>query len=301
MRLDKIDLNLFVVFEALYRERSVTRVAAQLNLTQPAVSNNLSRLRETLDDALFVRSPEGMAPTPVADNIIVDVRKALELMRQSVGPDARFDPGRSEKTFRLGMNDLAEYLILPRLRGLVQAEAPHIAITSCYLARETATADLKSGQIDLLLDAPAINARELHQTALTTFPYVATMRKGHPLRRGKLSVERYIASEHLHVSSRRKGRGHVDIALNKMGKQRRIAMRVQNYLAAAKIVQETDLVWTVPRVLAGALSMKYRELPFDVEPLSWNLYWSRGAEEDPANRWMRQKLSTIAEQVMPQA
>jgi DNA-binding transcriptional LysR family regulator len=299
MRLDKIDLNLFVVFEALYRERNVTRVAAQLNLTQPAVSNKLARLRETFDDTLFVRSPEGMTPTPVADNIIGDVRKALDLMRRSVGSNTRFDPARSEKTFRLGMNDLAEFLLLPRLHEMIHREAPNIAITSYYVARETATEDLKAGQIDLLLDAPAVNARELFQKQLMAFPYVVTMRTGHPLARGKLSLERYLAAEHLHVSSRRKGRGHVDIALNKVGKQRHIAMRVQNYLVAAKIVQETGLVWTVPRVLADALSMKPRELPFDVEPLAWNLYWPRGAEDDPANRWMRQHLAATVDQLKP--
>jgi len=299
MRLDKIDLNLFVVFDALYRERSVTRVATRLNLTQPAVSNALARLRQTFDDALFVRTPEGMAPTPVADNVVGDIRRALELMRNSVGVNARFDPTQSEKVFRLGMNDLAESLVLPHLFDAVRVEAPRIAITSYYVARESATQELKSGQIDLLLDAPVVNTRELNQEALTAFPYVLAMRKGHRLaRKRKLGLEEYLAAEHLHVSSRRKGRGHVDIALNRLGRQRRIAMRVQNYLVAAGITQQTDLLWTVPRVLAQTLPLKVFDLPFAAEPLAWNLYWSRSAEEDPANGWMRTTLKSVVGRVL---
>lgn len=295
MRLDRIDLNLFVVFDALYRERNVTRVAARLNLTQPAVSNALARLRQTFDDTLFVRSPEGMTPTPVAENVAADIRKALDLMRNSVGVNASFEPAHSEKVFRLGMNDLAESLLLPGLHQTVRQEAPWIGINSYYVARESATEELKSGKIDLLLDAPVVNTRELHQQALTAFPYVIAVRREHPLAHTRLSLDTYLDAEHLHVSSRRRGRGHVDIALNRLGKQRRIAMRVQNYLVAAKIAQETDLLWTVPRVLAETLPLKVIPTPFEVEPLAWNLYWPRSAQDDPANRWLRGIIRAVAE------
>jgi DNA-binding transcriptional LysR family regulator len=298
MRLDKIDLNLFVVFDAIYRERSVTRVAAQLNLTQPAVSNALSRLRQTFDDPLFIRTPEGMAPTPVADNVVADVRKALELMRQSVGVNTRFDPASSEKVFHLGMNDLAEALVLPRLHDTLRQLAPKVSLTSYYVARESATDELKSGLIDLLLDAPVVNAKELQQQPLAALPYVAAMHRKHPLASKKhITLEDYLAGEHLHVSSRRRGRGHVDIALHRLNKQRQVRMRVQNYLVAARITQETELLWTVPEVLAKSLPLHTCALPFDVEPLSWNLYWSRSAEDDPANSWMRGQLEQLVKTI----
>jgi DNA-binding transcriptional LysR family regulator len=298
MRLDKIDLNLFVVFDAIYRERSVTRVAAQLNLTQPAVSNALSRLRQTFDDPLFIRTPEGMAPTPVADNVVADVRKALELMRQSVGVNARFDPASSEKVFHLGMNDLAEALVLPRLHDTLRQLAPKVSLTSYYVARESATDELKSGLIDLLLDAPVVNAKELQQQPLAALPYVVAMHHKHPLASTThITLEDYLAGEHLHVSSRRRGRGHVDIALHRLNKQRQVRMRVQNYLVAARITQETELLWTVPEVLAKSLPLHTCALPFEVEPLSWNLYWSRSAEDDPANRWMRVQLEKLVKTI----
>ncbi len=298
MRLDKLDLNLFVVFDALYRERSVTKVSVLLNLTQPAVSNALSRLRQTFDDPLFIRTSEGMAPTPVADSVVADVRKALDLLRRSAGVNARFDPATSEKTFHLGMNDLAESLLLPRLQVAVKAAAPKVSITSYYVERSAATQDLKSGAIDLLLDTPAVNAKELGQIHLGELPYVAVMCPTHPLAGQALSVDEYLAAEHIHVSSRRRGRGHMDIALHALGYRRRVNMRVQNYLVAARIVEKTKLIWTVPRVLSDTLDLYTTELPFSVEPLVWNLFWHKNAENDPANVWMRGVLQRVVEDVL---
>lgn len=297
MRLDKLDLNLFVLFDALYRERSVTRVAVQLNLTQPAVSNALARLRQAFDDPLFLRTPDGMAPTPVAEGIVGDVREALALLQRSVGVNARFDPATSEKVFRLGMNDLAESLLLPGLRAIVSERAPRLSITSYYVNRDSAAEELKAGRSDLLLDAPVFNARDLEQQRLAAFPYVVAMRRGHPLARRKLTERAYLAAEHLHVSSRRRGRGQVDIALHTRGRRRRVVMRVQNYLVAARIAQQTDLLWTMPRVLLPLLDLVSRPLPFPVDPLVWHLFWHGNADSDPANRWMRDCLRALVADV----
>lgn len=124
MRLNRVDLNLFIVFEAIYREKSISKVALLLNLTQPAVSNALSRLRKTFNDPLFVRSPQGMLPTSTANNIIGDVRKALDLLRESVGTSNDFEPQLTNKTFKLGMNDLTQFLTLPSLMQTIQQKAP---------------------------------------------------------------------------------------------------------------------------------------------------------------------------------
>jgi len=294
MRLNKLDLNLFVIFDAIYRERNVTRAASQLSLTQPAVSNALSRLRQSFDDPLFVRTPNGMAPTPVADGAIGDIRKALELMRNTVDVQSRFEPSKSQTVFHLGMNDLAEALLLPSLHESIRFDSQNVSITSYYVAREKAAEELKAGKIDLLLDAPVNNARGLKVQPLRELPYAVAMRSDHPLAKKNISLNDYLAAEHLHVSSRRKGRGQVDVALNRVGKQRQIAVRIQNYLVAAKVAQETDLLWTTPKVLAASLNLHSVSLPFEVDPLVWNLYWSRSTEEDPANRWLRAKLASIA-------
>jgi DNA-binding transcriptional LysR family regulator len=298
MRLDKVDLNLFVVFDALYRERSVTKVAAFLSLTQPAVSNALSRLRQTFDDPLFIRTPQGMAPTPVADNVVADVREALVLLGKSVSVNARFDPAVSEKVFHLGMNDLAESLLLPRLQATVKELAPKVSITSYYVAREAATEELKAGLIDLLLDVSMVNAKTLGHQRLAELPYVLAMRADHPMLQQGITLEAYLAAEHLHVSSRRKGRGQMDVALHNMGLRRNVVMRVQNYLVAARIIEQTDLLWTVPKVLADTLPLAVAELPFAVESLGWNLFWHKNADSDPATRWIRERVCELVARVV---
>ncbi len=301
MRLDRIDLNLFVVFDALYRERGVTRVAQQLHLTQPAVSNALSRLRQTFDDQLFVRTPQGMQPTPVADNVIGDVRRALGLLGKSVGVNARFDPATSEKAFRLGLNDLGQWLLLPTLQQRVRRAAPRVSLSTYYQDRHSAAEALKASDLDLLVDAPQVNAREFHHRPLVTMPYVVAMRPDHPLAHGTLSLERYLEAAHIHVSSRRRGRGHADIALHTLGEKREVAMRVQHYLVAEQITRHSDLLWTVPRILAERLSLTFRDTPFALEPMRWHLYWSRSAADDPANRWLRDRVAESLAAVMGDA
>ncbi|MEH6551762.1 MAG: LysR family transcriptional regulator [Pseudomonadales bacterium] len=293
MRLEKVDLNLFVVFDAIYKERSVTKVANLLSLTQPAVSNALSRLRQTFDDQLFVRTPEGMAPTPVADNVISDVRKALVLLGKSVGVSARFDPSSSEKVFHLAMNDLAEALLLPALRLHLAELAPNVSVFSYYSGRQAASEELKSGALDLLIDAPIFNAREFEQMPLGELPYVVAMAKNHRLANRPLSLDHYVQAQHLHVSSRRKGRGQVDIGLHASGHKRQVLMRMQNYQVAAKVTEQTDLLWTVPEKMWALTTLAKAEVPFAVEPLCWNLFWHRSADDDPANRWMRDVIAKL--------
>lgn len=291
MHFDKVDLNLFVIFDAIYREQSVTRVAQQLNLTQPAVSNSLARLRRGFDDQLFIRTPQGMQPTPVADSVIGDVRRALGLLRDSMGVNARFEPSTSEKVFRLGMNDLSQLLVLPGVIDVIKKQAPSAGISCFYLDRQQAVEDLKSGALELLLDVPEVNARDLGHQQLAKLPYVVAMRPGHRLARKKLDLDAYLGEEHVNVSSRRRGRGHTDVALHALGKQRRTVARVQHYTVAAGITAESELLWTVPRVMAARTDLMVKELPFSVEPLELNLYWARNATVDPANLWLRQLVT----------
>ena len=295
MRLDRIDLNLFVVFDTIYREHSVTKAARQLHLTQPAISNSLARLREIFDDQLFVRTPEGMMPTPLADNILGDVRKALALLDKSVGTSAQFDAMSSEKVFKLAMNDLAEALVLPELRLRMAQLAPNAGITCYYYDRQTATAELKAGTLDILLDVPVINSREFESKRVAEFPYTIMMNPNHTLARQELSLEAYLLAEHLHVSSRRKGRGQVDIALHGLGKNRKIAMRLQNHQVATSVTTKTDLLLTIPKATPPLTGLIEKTPPFKIEPLTWNLFWHRSAHEDPANRWIRSVITDIAQ------
>ena len=299
MKLRKVDLNLFVVFDAIYRERNITRVSEQLFVTQPTVSNALSRLRQTFDDQLFIRTPEGMIPTPVADNVIGDVRRALALLNKTVNITSRFDPATSEKHFRLGMNNLAQLLLLPRLERKIQKLAPQVGISSYYQDRINATEDLKSGGLDILLDTPPVNTRDFEHRSLVELCYVVAMRRDHPLSLSPLSIEDYLAADHIHVSSRKKGRGHADAALSELGEKRNIRMRVQDYLVAAEVTRQSDLLWTAPLVLARQTDLHLSEPPLEITPLIWHLYWNRNASDDPANQWLRGMIGETVAEIFP--
>lgn len=293
MRLDNVDLNLFVVFDALYQERSVTKVAQSLNLTQPGVSNALSRLRQAFDDPLFVRSPDGMLPTPVADSIVGDIRKALALLRRSFGATARFDPTTTEKTFRLAMNDLVEKMLLPSLQCQIQTLAPNARLTSFYSDSRAATEDLKANVIDLIIDSAQVNAKEFGAELVAQLPHKVLCRPNHPLLAkvagsGKISMKEYLQAQHIHVSSRRKGRGQADIGLHSAGYKREINTRVRTYAVAETLLLQTDLLWTAPSVIADYGDLIALSLPFSVEALKLYLYWPKSAEDDPASQWLRE-------------
>jgi DNA-binding transcriptional LysR family regulator len=285
-----MDLNLFVMFDVIYAERNLTRAAEMLNITQPAVSNALNRLRMVFDDELFIRKPHGMEPTPVADNIISQVREALTLLNFSLNEGATFDPVRSEKIFRFSMNDLSQFLLLPPLLEKLQIQAPGVGASCFYVGREGLAKELASGQIDIAIDAPLINDPNLCHQPLSGEEYVCVVRPDHPYSGADITIDEYLSFRHIHVSSRRSGDGFVDAMLNKKGLNRTVAVRVQHYMVAPRIIRHTNLAWTVPRNLAKHLNLRVIELPFELPTMDWHLYWHKSADNDQANRWMRELL-----------
>lgn len=290
MRLNQVDLNLFVVFETIYAKRNLTRAAEVLCISQPAVSNALMRMRKTFNDQLFVSTRQGMVPTPVAENIVGRVGKALQLLNASVQEADLFQPCNAKKIFRVSMNDLTEALLLPALGEILKLQAPGIRIESYFTNRRDVPRELAAGALDLAIDAPLINDPQLLHGPLSSERYVCMLRKGHPLVKQTLSLKDYLTLGHIHISSRREGLGHVDAALNKLGKARNIQMRVQHYMVAPLIAMRTDLALTAPVGLVQGYDAIQLELPFELPPLEWHLYWHRSADRDQANAWLRDKL-----------
>jgi len=294
MKLSDIDLNLFVVFDAIYTEGNLTRAGEIIGITQPAVSNSLSRLRNLFDDPLFVRTAEGMVPTPVAQNIVGPVRQALALIRSSVQESESFDPSASDKRFRLSMTDLTQSIVLSYVFGRMKREAPHVTIDCYQVRRRDMNIELASGNLDLAVDIPLTPDPQIRQAPLFSHPHVCVFRNDHKVIGDSLDVDTYLSLAHIHISSRRGGLGHVDLALGKMGKRRTIALRSQHYLATPELVTRTDLVLTVPQVFADFLvsqyPVRYLELPFSVPNLETYLYWHESTDQDQANRWMRELI-----------
>ncbi|MFI4941138.1 MAG: LysR substrate-binding domain-containing protein [Burkholderiales bacterium] len=290
MRLNEVDLNLFVVFETIYAKRNLTRAAEVLCISQPAVSNALLRMRKTFNDQLFVSTPQGMVPTPVAENIIGRVGEALQMLNASVQEADLFQPATAQKVFRVSMNDLSEALLLPALGEILKLEAPGIRIESYFSNRRNFPGELAAGALDLAIDTPLIDDPQLRHGPLKSERYVCMLRKGHPLADQELTLENYLALGHIHISSRREGLGQVDAALNKLGKPRKIQMRVQHYMVAPLIAMRTDLALTAPLGLVQSYDAIQLELPFELPVQESHLYWHRSADLDQANTWLRNKM-----------
>ncbi|MFV8782074.1 LysR family transcriptional regulator [Microbulbifer sp. SA54] len=294
MQLQQIDMNLFPVLDAIYATRNLTRAAERLHITQPAVSNALARLRRSLDDPLFIRTPSGMSPTPLTESIMPRVQQALALLGSSLAEHHTFDPASAQKTLRMSMNDMAETLLLPRLLEHLQQEAPGIAIESYYVPRDQLVKELAANSLDFGLDIPMVSATQLHQQRLVVDRYQVMLRPDHPLAgESSLTLEQYLELEHIHVSSRRSGPGIADIALNKLGRRRKVKLRVQHYRVAPLVVLKTDLALTIPASLARQYPAKRFELPFQIPQMDWHLLWHRSQDDDGANRWLREQIVAL--------
>ena len=246
MHIGRVDLNLYVVFDAIYAEASITRAAAKLNLTQPAVSHALSRLREVYQDPLFVRSGNRMVPTPLARSIVQSVREALVQLQTTLTAPQTFDPALTHKQIVLSMRDVVESVLLPELMVQLEQLAPLMQVTSVRVQRREMESELASGRLDLAFDVLLPVGPSIRHHALMEDRFVVVSRKRHPLLRGGLTMEKYLSLRHIIVSSRRSGPSVEDFELSRLGYHRKIGMRCQNYFVGWKTIANSQMLLTVP-------------------------------------------------------
>jgi DNA-binding transcriptional LysR family regulator len=297
VHLSQVDLNLFVVLEAIYREGNVTRAGHQLNLTQPAISHALKRLRELLQDPLFVRQGTHMMPTAFTRNMIGQVREALQILEVNVGQTHNFVPEHTRRNFHLSLWEYLETLVLPSLLGRLTHIAPGMSITTSRVKRRDLEAELSSGSVDLAIEIPMMTSDRIRQKWLWTEPYVVIARQGHPAIADKFNLETYLEQRHIQVSSRRLGASLIDLELSRQGLCRQVFLRTPNTFAACMVVSKTDMLLTLPERHAKLLNPSLRNrvyvLPLHSPHLETHLYWHESAENDPANRWLRGEIEDI--------
>lgn len=301
MHLSQVDLNLFVVLEAIYREGNLTRAGRQLKLTQPAMSHALKRLRELLKDPLFIREGANMVPTPFSRNMINDVRQALQILEVNLYENRNFDPAHTRRNFMVGFWELMESMILPSLARTLTRAAPEISITTLRVKRREIEAELSSGALDLALDVPINMSDSIRHKPLFSDRVVVVARPGHPAIGRELDLETYLSQDHILVSSRRYGPSLVDTELNRKGKSRRIVLRCQNYFAACRAASETDMLLTMPEHYAEMLNRTFenRLHPFplkSLQTLDIHMYWHESADNDPPNRWLREEITRVVDE-----
>jgi len=295
MHISKVDLNLFIVFEAIYAEGSITRASLKMNLTQPAISHALNRLRQLFDDPLFERQGHVMVPTPLARSIIDPVRQSLRGFEVTLNGVERFDAASSERSFSLALRDVLEASVLPPLMARVAKEAPAVGLNTLQVGRRELESELAAGTLDAAIDILLPLPNDIHRTLLATDRTVVLVRRDHPLVQGKLDLDAYLKLEHIQTSSRRRGPGLEDFELSRMGLQRRIRLRCQHYFAACRVASQSDLALTMPERLARVVNQQFGNqiLPFPLQMLSLDiyLYWHANVDNDPASLWLRGQIN----------
>ena len=288
MKIKDTDLNLFIAFDVIYTEKNLTKSGQVLGITQPAVSNALARLRDLFNDELFIRTSRGMIPTPVANQLIGDIRNALSLIQNTISVSEKFDPSTAEMTFKISIGDTSEYRLLPLLIKELAEIAPKLKVETYLTARKDAPRELASGAIDFSIDPPLQSDQHLKHEKIYQEDYVMIVREDHPiLKKQKITIEDYLELSHIHISNRKTGMGHVDMTLYKLGLTRDIYLRAQHFLVAPYIVEQSDMAITTTKGFAVDRNLAWKELPFDIDPLVLHLYWHENNDNESSSKWMR--------------
>ena len=291
MELEEIDLNLLVVFKQLLAQRSVSRAAEALGLSQPAVSNSLARLRKLMGDELFLRTPSGMEPTPYAEQLAESLTYGLGMIHSALNQRTTFEAANSPRSFVIGMTDIGEIYFLPKLMERLKRDAPGVTVSTVRNTAASLREDMEAGKVDLAIGLlPQLKAG-FFQRRLFRQRYVCMFRKGHKLDKRKISLTEFSAAEHLLIVSEGTGHGKVDEVLKRSGIERRVSLTVPHFVAIGHILQATDMVATVPERLAERMaepfSLAYVAHPATLPEVAINAFWHAKFHKAPANQWLR--------------
>lgn len=294
------DLNLLRALQALLAERHVTRAAARLGITQPAMSHALARLRTTLADPILVRTRAGMAPTPRAEAIGAHLERVLADVDELVATPAAFDPSTSTRRFRVATSDYIELVLFPKLLARVWEEGPSIDVRVVNLGL-TMGDHLTQGEVDLGI-GPLGTFRSLPRGTkaqkLFDDEFVCVLREDHPFAKRRMTLDDFCALPHALVSPSGQSGSYVDTALAKLGRTRRVAVELPHFLVAPHIVQETDAVLTLAKrladVLAPMLGLRRVPPPIEVPGFTMSMVWHERNHADPAHTWLRGALTKVA-------
>ena len=284
-----LDIRLLRLFEAIHATRSITKAAESLDLAQPTISVGLGKLRDHFGDPLFVRTPEGMLPTRLAESLIGPVQDALQALRQISGWRMAFDPASATRSFRIAMTDASHITLLPAILSAVHAIAPGLSLEASRIDERLPSA-LQAGDIDLALGLiPALETGCFQQT-LFEQDWICLASRTHPRLHDGLSLVAYQVERHIGIVSGT-GQSLLERAVEEQAIERRIGLRLPGFLGLATILANSDLIATLPRhigtTLAGLGDLAVHECPFPIEHFFVKQHWHARFHHDPANRWIR--------------
>lgn len=306
MRFRTLDLNLLRVFDAVMVERNVTRAASVLAMSQPAVSNALRRLRESVGEDLFIPGPAGVTPTPNAAALWPAVRDALAGLRDTFEPQD-FDPRNDERTFTLLMADATASVLVPPLLAALEQQRSRLELRVEPLTSRDPRQPLERGSADVAVGffpdverllAASGSLGDFMLDTLYGCEYVCAMRRGHRLAaRDALSLDDFCAASHARVNFTGRPHGFVDEALTRLGRSRRVVLTVNHFSTAARVVRQTDLLSVFPRsyvaVSGVGADVVVRDPPFELPRIEVGMLWHRRRERDLAHRWLRRTIGSV--------
>ena len=311
LNINRIDLNLLVYLDALLRERNVTQAANQLNLSQPAMSNGLRRLRDLFDDPLLVRTSEGMTPTERALELEPVVREVLTTIDRAVQPRSEFDAQHAQRVFRIMASDYAESTLLPSVLGKLRNLAPGLTL-DIMTPSDVSFLDVERGKVDMVINRFDSMPQSFHQIHLWDDSFTCVLSPENPVL-DDFTLDNYLQANHVWVSKTGMGvgvgvnpddvqrLGWVDVALNKLGKKRQIRVFTRHYQAAMTLAEQNDLIVTLPTRAAllkrNNPRVVLREPPLEIPPLELKMAWSPLLQHNPANKWLRKLIVDTAREL----
>jgi DNA-binding transcriptional LysR family regulator len=296
----RIDLNLVRVFVTIYETGSVTAAAERLFLTQPSVSYALGKLRDALHDPLFVRGPDGMAPTVYGEETYKRFSAAMAQIDSAVELISRFDPETSTRRFRIAMSDIGALIFLPPMLQQCQREAPGVELEVVQVAVDEVAGWLAAGKVDAAIGNLPGLLNSTCNLKLFSERYVCLLRKDNNTIGDALSLERFIAAKHILVSSPFSGHRLVEDYLRQQGVSRKIAVQIPHFTIIPQLIINNDLLVTLPSrvgdLFAANGPLRMLEIPIDLPHFEVRMFWHEHQEEKAANRWLRNLIyNTLGE------
>ena len=289
----ELDLNLLYVLVALDERRSVSGAARKLHRSQPGVSVALGRLRDFFGDPLFVRSGNGMQPTPRATTLIESARAVLARIGSDIVAEPQFDPSRSSRAVTLVLSDVGEVVLLPTLIKRLRELMPDAMVRSVTLPPTEVALQLESGEVDLAIGYfPDLKKYSFYQQALYTDTFASLIRSDHRMQADKLSIREYLQLEHAVVRAESRTEEVIESYLARRKIRRQVVLSTPHFASAPIIVAQSDLIVTIPEPLARyfssvAAGVRGVQLPFDPPRIAIKQFWHRRFHHDARSRWLR--------------
>lgn len=314
MNLREIDLNFLVVFDAIYQQQNLTKTGKQLNMSQPAVSNALNKLRDIFNNPLFVKTSQGMKPTPRAESLAEPIHQIIQQLEAVLAEPGDYNPQSSKRTFRLSMSDYSEFLILSKLVNALDHAAPEMCLTGVHTSRKERHKLLESGQLDLAIFSRYPNSEDqgkyntqfssitdLYSKKLFEERVVVVARQGHPTIENSISQEQFMECRHAlflphgEISEQ----DTVDQVLWEQRIKRKVILSTPHTSSHADIIGKTDLIGTTVERYANAVAQEHNlqtlEMPFEMPVFEMTMYWHARVHQDPACQWLREQIFEVCQ------